>query len=239
VKTSLPPITSGMRIRSPARSRKRAWSSARSGDPGAKPSTGSLTGGGGRKRPGALTARDCRVGRVRVGRHSYTVADWGSGELWTGGRRVVAHAFTTARGTAVGAPTGEASAPEDTIAEKGSQVCDSFVADLLRRIHMHLRGERTSFADVPLDLSWCTPFQVELARALQTVPWGEVVTYGELAALAGRPGAARAAGSFCARNQFWLFLPCHRVVSSTGIGGYGETGVGFKRKLLALEDVAL
>jgi O-6-methylguanine DNA methyltransferase len=176
---------------------------------------------------------------VRVGRHSYTVAGWGSGELWTGAHRVVAHAFTTAHGAAVGSPNGGASAPGETVAANGSHVGDPFVTDLLRRIHMSLHGQPTSFADVPLDLSWCTPFQVELARALQVVPWGEVVTYGELAALAGRPGAARAAGTFCARNHLWLFLPCHRVVSATGIGGYGETGVGFKRRLLALEDVAL
>jgi methylated-DNA-[protein]-cysteine S-methyltransferase len=178
---------------------------------------------------------------VRVGRYSYTVDGWGRGELWTGQRRVVAHAFTTARGAATETetPSGGASAPGDTIADNGSPLGDPFVTDLLRNIHKNLRGEPTSFADVPLDLSWCTPFQVELARALQAVPWGEVVTYGELAALAGRPGAARAAGTFCARNHFWLFLPCHRVVSSTGIGGYGETGVDFKRRLLALEDVAL
>jgi methylated-DNA-[protein]-cysteine S-methyltransferase len=176
---------------------------------------------------------------VRVGRHSYTVADWGSGELWTGAERVVAHAFTTARGAVAETLDGGAGAPEDTIAEKGSRMGDPFVTDLLRRIHRNLSGEPTSFADVPLDLSWCTPFEVELARALQAVPWGEVVTYGELAGLAGRPRAARAAGMFCARNHFWLFLPCHRVVSATGIGGYGETGVGFKRRLLALEDVAL
>jgi O-6-methylguanine DNA methyltransferase len=176
---------------------------------------------------------------VRVGRHSYTVPGWGSGELWTGERCVVAHAFTAAPGAAAESPTGGANAPEDTIADNGSHVGDPFVTDLIRRIHRNLSGKPTSFGDVALDLSWCTPFQVELARALQAVPWGEVVTYGELAAVAGRRGAARAAGTFCARNHLWLFLPCHRVVSASGIGGYGETGVGFKRRLLALEDVAL
>ena len=69
------------------------------------------------------------------------------------------------------------------------------------------------------------------------MPRGEVVTYGELAALAGFPGAARAAGSFCARNRFALIVPCHRVVGAAGIGGYGTTGTGVKRRLLALEGV--
>ena len=71
------------------------------------------------------------------------------------------------------------------------------------------------------------------------MPWGEVVSYGELAALAGRPRAARAAGTFCAENRFSLFLPCHRVVAATGVGGYGASGVALKRRLLALEGIAL
>ena len=60
---------------------------------------------------------------------------------------------------------------------------------------------------------------------------------GELAALAGYPGAARAVGTFCARNAFAFFLPCHRVVASDGIGGYGSAGIAVKRRLLALEGV--
>ena len=68
---------------------------------------------------------------------------------------------------------------------------------------------------------------------------GEVVTYGELAALAGRPGAARAAGTFCARCDLSPFVPTHRVVSAQGIGSYGDLGVDYKRRLLELEGVAL
>ena len=84
-----------------------------------------------------------------------------------------------------------------------------------------------------------TPFQRSLAEALRAVPWGEVVTYGELAALAGRPRAPRAAGTFCAENNFPLVVPCHRVVSSSGLGGYGSLGADYKRRLLALEGVEL
>ena len=111
--------------------------------------------------------------------------------------------------------------------------------DLVARVRQQLSGTRTTYAGISLDLSWCTRFQAELAAALLAVSWGEVVSYGELAALAGRPGAARAAGSFCAQNRFALVLPCHRVVGATGIGGYGESGVGLKRRLLALEGVVL
>jgi methylated-DNA-[protein]-cysteine S-methyltransferase len=74
---------------------------------------------------------------------------------------------------------------------------------------------------------------------LREVPRGEVVTYGELAALAGRPRAARAAGTFCARCDLAPFLPVHRVVSSGGIGSWGDLGVDYKRRLLALEGVRL
>jgi methylated-DNA-[protein]-cysteine S-methyltransferase len=82
-------------------------------------------------------------------------------------------------------------------------------------------------------------FHGACARALLKVPRGEVVTYGELAALAGRPRAARAAGTFCARCDLAPFLPVHRVVSSTGIGSWGSLGVDYKRRLLALEGVSL
>jgi len=77
------------------------------------------------------------------------------------------------------------------------------------------------------------------ARALRAVPRGEVVTYGELAELAGAPRAARAAGSFCARNRLGLFVPCHRVVGASGLGSYGSFGLAYKRRLLELEGVSL
>ena len=73
-------------------------------------------------------------------------------------------------------------------------------------------GAADDFADVELDLE--DGFYGDCARALRAVPRGEVVTYGELAALAGRPGAARAAGTFCARNRLSPFVPCHRVVAA-------------------------
>lgn len=126
-----------------------------------------------------------------------------------------------------------------TPAAHRSQDCPGLVPDLCRRFAAHLAGERVGYEDVSLDLSWATPFQAALAEAARAVPWGEVVSYGELAALAGRPGAARAAGAFCAENRFALVVPCHRVVAADGIGGYGPSGVGLKRRLLALEGLDL
>jgi methylated-DNA-[protein]-cysteine S-methyltransferase len=72
------------------------------------------------------------------------------------------------------------------------------------------------------------------------VPFGETVSYGELAEMAGIPGAARAVGNAMSRNPVPIVVPCHRVVAAAGrIGGYGPSGVGTKRFLLALEGVRL
>jgi methylated-DNA-[protein]-cysteine S-methyltransferase len=78
-----------------------------------------------------------------------------------------------------------------------------------------------------------------VTEALRRVRAGTTVSYGELAALAGRPNAQRAVGTFCARNRFGIVVPCHRVVSAGGIGSYGSLGIEYKRRLLELEHVAV
>ena len=110
---------------------------------------------------------------------------------------------------------------------------------LVSRLQAYFAGESVSFEDVALDLEYDTPFYTRCAEALHAIPRGEVVTYGELAALAGAPGAARAAGTFCARNRLGLFVPCHRVVSAGGLGSYGSFGLAYKKRLLELEGVAV
>ena len=187
---------------------------------------------------------------------------WGVGELWTLGEVVLAHDFDfhdggpsvdVADGSWAHPPKGAPSPPIGTLARKRSRMGHAFAPtshpetgsgreftakELTARVTDYLAGAAVPLDDVELDLSWATPFQRAVADALRGVPRGEVVTYGELAALAGYPGAARAAGSFCAANRFAFFVPCHRVVGASGIGGYGATGVGVKRRLLALEGVA-
>ena len=90
-----------------------------------------------------------------------------------------------------------------------------------------------------LELDDWTPFQLDFLRALRQVPYGDVVSYSELARLAGHPRAQRAAGTFCAGNRFGIVVPCHRVVASDGLGSYGSLGLDYKRRLLALEGVTL
>ena len=111
--------------------------------------------------------------------------------------------------------------------------------DVVARIRAFLEGAAVELSDVPLDLEPLSPFQRAVTIALRAVPRGEVVSYGELAALAGRPRAQRAAGTVCAQNPFMFLVPCHRVVAANGIGGYGSAGIGIKRRLLALEGVRL
>jgi methylated-DNA-[protein]-cysteine S-methyltransferase len=173
---------------------------------------------------------------MRVTPHAYAVDGWGVGELWEAdGRLVVAHDAPTKRVTA---PRGTPGVPTETLARNAGRGGDDLVPELLQKIHGFYRGERVDFAEVELDLEWCTPFQAAVAAALRRVPWGELVTYAELAALAGHPRAQRAVGTFCAGNRYSLFLPCHRVVGAGGIGPYGSLGVSYKRRLLRLEGHA-
>jgi len=176
---------------------------------------------------------------MRVTRHAYEVDGWGVGELWVGDGRVVAHDPPTTAAARPETAKGTTGAPTETRAGESPRAEHEFVPELLQRLHRYFRGEPVSFADVPLDEDWGTPFQAALAGALRSIPWGQIVSYGELSALAGRARAARAAGTFCAENRFSLFVPCHRVVSVGGIGGYGELGVDYKRRLLTLEGTTL
>ena len=106
---------------------------------------------------------------------------------------------------------------------------------LVPRLQAYFAGEPVDFSDVEVELGDPTPFDLRLAEAMRRIPYGEVVTYGELALAAGRPRAARAAGNFCARCDLAPVLPVHRVVSAAGIGGWGPRGSAVKRRLLELE----
>ncbi len=97
----------------------------------------------------------------------------------------------------------------------------------------YLAGRRKKFT-VPFSQRQATPFHARVYEALAKVPYGRVITYGELAASAGNPRAARAVGSAMNRNRIPLIVPCHRVVASNGMGGFG-CGVEWKRALLDLE----
>lgn len=103
-----------------------------------------------------------------------------------------------------------------------------------RQIAEYARGERRSF-DLVLDLEEESPFRRRVLEELARVPYGETVTYGELAERCGRPGAARAVGNAVGRNPVPVVLPCHRVIRSDGTPGEYGGGRERKRELLRLE----
>jgi methylated-DNA-[protein]-cysteine S-methyltransferase len=162
---------------------------------------------------------------------TYAVESWGIGELALLDDRPVSHELPR--------PTTQ---PGPDHVERAPRAGSDALTRLLARIYAFFRGERVSFSadelalDASMDEWGFSPFMTNAARALVELPYGDLVSYGDLASLAGRPRAARAAGSFCARNPLGLMIPCHRVISGDGSSGpYGSYGVAYKRRLLALE----
>jgi O-6-methylguanine DNA methyltransferase len=107
--------------------------------------------------------------------------------------------------------------------------------ELKSQIDRYFKGERLVF-EVPFDMRG-TPFQVDVWKAIYSIPYGKLTSYGGIAKKIGRPKAVRAVGNAVGDNPMGLVVPCHRVVSSNGgIGGFGG-GLEWKRKLLAQEGV--
>lgn len=170
---------------------------------------------------------------------AYEVEGWGVGELVAADGRVVWHELPWPRAGAAQVPSRTPTHPGHGagrfVSREGSRGSSGFVSEVVQLLQAYFAGERVPLDEVPVDLEYESPFFDRCAVALRTIPRGETVSYGELAALAGAPRAARAAGTFCARSRLSLFVPCHRVVAAGGLGSYGSYGVAYKRRLLALE----
>jgi methylated-DNA-[protein]-cysteine S-methyltransferase len=103
------------------------------------------------------------------------------------------------------------------------------------QLGQYLEGQREDFDVALAKTPPGTDFQRQVWFTLADIPYGETISYAELARRVGRPTAFRAVGQANGANPFPVFLPCHRVIASGGkIGGYGG-GLSLKRKLLALE----
>jgi methylated-DNA-[protein]-cysteine S-methyltransferase len=181
------------------------------------------------------------------------------GEVWHERARLVWHELprpraqgaspgtrARARGRARETPTqgGVVDPPPSrpTIAAKRARVRDRSAPEVERLVHRfraYFDGNAVEFADVAIDDEGWTAFQRDVVSAMRRVPYGEVVSYSDLARLAGHPRAQRAAGTVCARNRFPLVVPCHRIVSADGLGSYPGLGLDYKRRMLALEGVTL
>jgi len=111
-----------------------------------------------------------------------------------------------------------------------SQVSDAAA----QQLQEYLLGYRSSF-DLPLNPSG-TDFQHRVWAALMGIPWGKTRTYGEIAAAAGHPSAARAVGQAANKNPIWIVIPCHRMVGKRNkLTGYAG-GTELKQTLLNLEQ---
>ena len=132
--------------------------------------------------------------------------------------------------------------PEDDLAELVVDTEAERDDDIAAQLDDWFAG-RAARLEVPLDLGEIGDFQRTVLETLvREVGWGETVSYGELAEMAGRPRAARAVGTAMRSNPLPFVIPCHRVVAAGGrIGGYGggRNAVALKRELLAREGVIL
>ncbi|RDV84315.1 methylated-DNA--[protein]-cysteine S-methyltransferase [Ammonifex thiophilus] len=121
---------------------------------------------------------------------------------------------------------------------EGLPGCPSPGERLALALKTYFAGEQVDFSWVPLDLSAYTPFQRRVLEFVRQLPYGKLVSYGELARALGVPGGARAVGRALAANRVPIIIPCHRVIARRGLGGF-SLGKDWKRKLLALEKRGL
>jgi methylated-DNA-[protein]-cysteine S-methyltransferase len=121
------------------------------------------------------------------------------------------------------------------VARRPSQ---AWLRELVERLVAYADGEVDEFRDVPIVQDHLTPFGRAVVAQTRGIGYGRTRSYGDLAALAGRPGAARAVGHVMATNNVPLIVPCHRVVAAGGLlGGFSAPqGLTMKRRLLALES---
>ena len=103
-----------------------------------------------------------------------------------------------------------------------------------RQLGEYFAGKRQAF-ELSIDFSLSAGFEQRVLRSLAAVKFGEVISYGALAARAGSPGGARAVGGAMRRNPLPLVVPCHRVVAADGSLGGFTGGLHIKRELLRLE----
>jgi methylated-DNA-[protein]-cysteine S-methyltransferase len=118
--------------------------------------------------------------------------------------------------------------PESTWKEDGNALSQA-----IQQLHAYFEGKLKAFS---LELApQGTPFQLRVLSALQEIPYGQTISYGELARRIDKPSASRAVGAANARNPLPIVIPCHRVIGSDGsLTGFGG-GLDVKKALLALE----
>ena len=182
-------------------------------------------------------------------RHQTLMAKFAEGAFGEGGPAEVAYdtvaspigplltAVTHAGLVRIGFETEE---PDDVLAALADRVSpaiihvSSAIAGVKEQLDAYFTGQ-LRFFDLPVDRRLFTPFQDRVLAATESIPPGEVKSYGEVAALAGKPRGAQAAGQALGANPIPVVVPCHRVVASDGsLRGYAG-GLERKQYLLDLE----
>jgi methylated-DNA-[protein]-cysteine S-methyltransferase len=118
---------------------------------------------------------------------------------------------------------------------------EKLAVSVLDRLVRYADGEPVDFSEVAIAVEHLSTFERRVVKACRAIPSGQHRTYGQLAAAAGSPGAARAVGRVMATNRVPLVVPCHRVLAAGGrLGGFSAPqGLAMKRRLLALEGAHL
>lgn len=120
--------------------------------------------------------------------------------------------------------------------EEGWVSSEKKLAPVLSQLAEYFAGSRRVF-DLPLQLTG-TAFQQKVWKALCEIPFGEAISYGELARRIGQKGASRAVGNANGRNPIPVIIPCHRVIAADGALGGFSSGLPIKRALLRHEGIS-
>lgn len=142
-------------------------------------------------------------------------------------------------------PEADAEAMTEQLARDASRVEDNarpeFVAAAVSSLETYATGGPVGFADLPLDLSGCSPFEQAVYRQALGIAYGKTTTYGDIARALGDIGHSRAVGQALGRNPLAIIVPCHRVLAAGGkSGGFSAFGGRVtKARLLQLEGASL
>ena len=178
--------------------------------------------------------------------HASVAAPWGPIRLAASGSGLVAldqlvalDAFTARLERRFGA------LPRPLTEAPGGSVASALLARAVVALEAFLAGDLEALVDLPVDLGDRPAWDRLVLGAVRGIPPGTTVSYGEVARMIGRAGAARAVGGAIGRNPVGLLIPCHRVIAGDGtLGGYGggwwggrQAGLELKRELLFREGV--
>jgi len=175
-------------------------------------------------------------------------APWGPIHLAASRHGVVALAqLTTREAFAAGLQARFGRAPVELAASSGADPATEMLRRASTALEAFLDGDLDALDDLPVDLDDRPAWDRLVLGAVRSIPPGRTASYGEIARMIGKPGAARAVGGAVGRSPMGLVIPCHRVIAGDGsIGGYGagswggrQAGIDLKRELLAREGVHL